>query len=64
MNFKIRKLEDDIIALINRSDVLIEAKRLVLESVLNKVDMEATKEITREIAQAKIKDVPEDGSKS
>jgi hypothetical protein len=34
VNTEIRKLEDDIIALLNASDVPIEVKRLILSDVL------------------------------
>ena len=36
VNTEIRKLEDDIIALLNASDVPIEAKRLILCDVLDR----------------------------
>lgn len=33
MNFKIRKLKDDLISVLNASDVPIEAKRLILAEI-------------------------------
>ena len=51
-NFKIRKLEDDIIAILNQSDTTIEAKRLVVSDVLHIVTKEADKEIQRELKEA------------
>lgn len=48
-NYKIRKLEDDIINLLNSSDVPIDAKRLILTSALNLVTKKADIIIAREI---------------
>ena len=49
MNYKIRKLEDDIIATLNSSDAPMEAKRLILENVLNLINKEADSIIKFEI---------------
>lgn len=49
MNTEIRKLEDDIIALLNASDVPIEAKRLILSDVLGIVQKKAQDTIALEI---------------
>ena len=48
MNRRIRELEDDIIAILNASDVLIEAKRLVVGNIYNLVSKEADKAIIEE----------------
>ena len=50
MNLKIRTLEDDIIKLINNSDVSTEIKRLILSDVLNLVIKQADKEVIAEVA--------------
>lgn len=52
MNLKIRKLEDDIIALLNESDVPIEGKRLILDSVMRLVKDEADRQILEEMQNA------------
>lgn len=49
MNRQIRQLEDDIISVLNGSDVPIEAKRYVVLNVLNIVTKQADKEILAEI---------------
>lgn len=49
MNTEIRKLEDDIIALLNASDVPIETKRLILSDVLGIVTKKAQDTIALEI---------------
>ena len=48
-NYKIRKLEDDIINLLNSSDVAIDAKRLILTNALNLVTKKSDIIIAREI---------------
>lgn len=48
-NTNIRKLEDEIIEILNQSDVPMEAKRLVISDVLHIVTKEADKEITNEL---------------
>ena len=57
MNYKIRKLQDDIIAMLNASDIPIEAKRLILADLLNIVTNESTKIIAMEIKEVQKKDV-------
>lgn len=49
MNLKIRKLEDDIIALLNESEVPIECKRLIMDSVMRLVKDEADRQILKEM---------------
>jgi len=49
MNTKMRALEDDIISLLNGSDVPIEAKRLILADLLNIVTKKADEIIAQEI---------------
>lgn len=50
-NLEIRKLEDEIIRLLNVTDVPIEAKRLIIKDVLNIVEKEADKVIMVELSQ-------------
>ena len=52
MNLKIRQLEDDIIALLNDSDVPAEAKRLILGEVLHLVEKEADKAVAIDLMNA------------
>ena len=47
-NRKVRELEENLIAVLNASDVLIETKRYVLLSVLRLVEKEADKAIIQE----------------
>ncbi len=47
-NRDIRELEDNIIALLNASDVQIEVKRLIVSNVYNLVTKEADKTILDE----------------
>ena len=49
MNTKMRALEDDIISLLNGSEVPIEAKRLILTDILNLVTKKADEIIAQEI---------------
>ena len=49
MNTKIRLLEDQIVALLNGSDVPIEAKRLILADIQNLVTKKADQVIKQEI---------------
>ena len=49
MNYNIRKLEDDIVAILNASDVPIEAKRLILADVSRLVEKKADESISLEI---------------
>lgn len=48
-NTNIRQLEDNIIEILNQSDVPLEAKRLVVADVLHIVTKEADKEILNEL---------------
>lgn len=49
MNTKIRALEDQLVYIINASDVPIEAKRLILADILNLVTKKADAIISQEI---------------
>ena len=49
VNIKIRTLEDQIVALLNKSDVPIEAKRLIVAEVHGLLTKEADKTIAYEI---------------
>jgi len=49
MNTKIRSLEDQIVSLLNSSDVPIEAKRLIVSEVYGLLTKEADKTIAHEI---------------
>ena len=55
MNTKIRRLEDQIVALLNESDVPIEAKRLIVAEVHGLLTKESDKiiafEIKKEVGQ-------------
>ena len=53
MNYKIRDLEDNVISLLNASDVPIEAKRLIVQNVLNLITKQADKVILEEIQEMK-----------
>lgn len=53
MNTKMRALEDDIISLLNGSEVPIEAKRLILTDILNLVTKKADEIISQEIKAQK-----------
>ena len=53
MNYKIRDLEDNVISLMNASDVPIEAKRLIIQNVLNLITKQADKVIVEEIQEMK-----------
>ena len=53
MNTKIRLLEDQIVALLNGSDVPIEAKRLILADIQNLVTKKADQVIRQEIKAQK-----------
>lgn len=59
MNRKIRQLEDDIISLLNGSNLPVEVKRIVLTNTLTLVEKEADKAILSEI-QATIESEGED----
>lgn len=53
MNFEIRKLEDEIISILNASGAPIEAKRLILTDLLNVVTKKADEIISQEIIAQK-----------
>ena len=53
MNYKIRDLEDNVISLLNASDVPIEGKRLIVQNVLNLITKQADKVIVEEIQKMK-----------
>jgi len=53
MNYEIRKLEDDIISILNSSGVPIEAKRLIISDILNIVTKKADEIISQEITAQK-----------
>jgi len=48
MNLKIRQLEDNIVYLLNSSEVDMEVKRLILTDVLSMVEKQANKLILQE----------------
>lgn len=50
-NLKIRQLEDNIVELLNLSDVEIEVKRLIIVNVLSLIEEEADKTIRLELSQ-------------
>lgn len=52
-NYKIRNLEDKLIDILNSSDVAIEAKRLIVQNLLNMVTKQADVRITMEIQDMK-----------
>lgn len=53
MNLQIRTLEDSLIAQINASPVAIEAKRLIVQNILNLIKDEADKAIINELNEGK-----------
>lgn len=53
MNYKMRDLEDCVISLLNGSDVPIEAKRLIIQNVLNLITKQADKVILEEMKEMK-----------
>jgi hypothetical protein len=52
-NYKIRDLEDKMIDTLNMSDVAIEAKRLIVQNLLNMVTKQEDARITMEIQDMK-----------
>lgn len=52
MNLKIRHLEDNILNMINESDLPIEVKRLIISDVFNLVLKQSDKEVAAEILSA------------
>lgn len=55
MDCQIRDFEDEIIGVINDSDLPIEVKRLVLAEILHKVEVESSK-IIRQAKESEVKD--------
>lgn len=53
MNTKIRELEDNILTVINASDVPIETKRLIVANIYNSLEREADKVIRFEVQTVK-----------
>ena len=51
MNLKIRRLEDELVEILNASDVEIEVKRLILTDLLNLVELQSNKVILKELSQ-------------
>ena len=49
MNLKIRRLEDELVEILDASDVEIEVKRLILTDLLNLVESQANKVILKEL---------------
>lgn len=58
MNSKIRQLEDDLIAVLNDSDVPIEAKRLVVGSIYHATEKAADNAILREKYEEQMRNAP------
>ena len=57
-NREIRQLEENLVAVLNDSPVMIEAKRYVVLSVLRLVEREADKEIIRENYEETMQNTP------
>lgn len=53
INYKIRQLEDNLVDLINKSDVPIECKRLIVQDILKKITAQADNVIVEEIKEMK-----------
>lgn len=58
MNSKIRQLEDDLINLINSSDIPIEAKRLIVSNIYHLTMKEADKAILKERYEEQMQNTP------
>ena len=58
MNSKIRQLEDDLISILNASDLPIEVKRLVVESVYRATEKAADNAILREKYEEQMQNTP------
>ena len=58
MNSKIRQLEDDLIAVLNASDVPIEAKRLVVGNIYHQTEKAADKAILKEKYEDQMQNTP------
>lgn len=54
MNGDVRKLEDDIIRLLNSSTLCVEIKRLIISDILSKISNEANIAIVMELKQEEI----------
>ena len=52
MNLKIRRLEEELLEILNASDVEIEVKRLILTDLLNLVESQSNKVILKELSQS------------
>ena len=53
MNLGIRKFQDDLIRLTNEAQIPIEAKRLVMESVLRQVVFASEEVLKKELEESK-----------
>ena len=53
MNAELRRLQENMVELINAFNVPTEAKRLVVCDILHKLEVQANKEIMYEIEQSK-----------
>lgn len=58
MNSKIRQLEDDLVSILNASDLPIEAKRLVVGNIYHATEKAADKAITTEKYDELMKNAP------
>ena len=58
MNSKIRQLEDDLISILNASDVPIEAKRLVVGNIYHATEKAADNAILREKYEEQMRNAP------
>ena len=61
MNYEIRKLEDEIIEVLNASDAPMEAKRLVVQNVLSLIKEKADATIIEELKEVKEDGIQQDG---
>lgn len=58
MNSKIRQLEDDLVSILNASDLPIEVKRLIVESVYRATEKAADNAILREKYEEQMQNAP------
>lgn len=56
MNLEIRKFQEDLIRLTNEAQIPIEAKRLVMESVLQKVVIASEEVLRKELEESNKED--------
>lgn len=56
MNLLIRQYQDSIIEITNAFEIPVEAKRLVLRSILEQIEVQANLAISRESAEKESKD--------